>query len=195
MNHESNSNETIIFLPPIREKWSVIKKGIYDVIDMGDCLRIDFQGIGIWIGAVPRKEGCPYDDVGYHYKHVHLSIGIDDFSISAHEHYDGPDFRLYNGANVKGEKKEKYAEITTPKGPIFLIPKTIEWSKYWDDSGFSHENDLYEKECDEYSMVIGAKEEDVERLVNEYGGIDKSEVQRFERYRTSCRVNVLMVTN
>ncbi len=45
-------------------------------------------------------------------------------------------------------------------------------------------------------MVIGAKEkEDIERLVNEYGGIGKSEVQRFERYGTICKVNVLMVTN
>lgn len=171
MNHEDKSNEMIIFLPPIREKWSVIKKGIYDVIYMGDCLKIDFQGIGIWIGAVHCKEGCPYDDGDYHYKHVHLSIGIDDFSISAHEHYDGPDFRLYNGEKVKGIKNDKYTEITTLRGPIYLIPKTVEWSKYCGDSGFSDENDLYEKECDEFYMVIGAKGEDVERLVNEYGGI------------------------
>lgn len=190
MNHEDNNNETIIFLPPIREEWSVIKKGIYNVIEIGGCLKIDFQGIGIWIGAVPGKEGCPYDEGDYHYKHVHLSIGIDDFSISAHEHYDSPDFRLYNGENIKGEKKEKYAEITTPEGPIFLIPKTVEWTKYWNYSRFQ-DKDLYEKECDEFYMVIGAKEEDIERLIEEYGGIDKSEVQRFERYGTSCRVNVL----
>ena len=169
-NTQNTVAESVIYLPPMLDHWKIISEGNYKFEKKGGIYSIDFDEL---IVELKNYEVTPCDcSRPFHKTHNHPIILTEDgFELLLDEHYKrarefDPSFNLDNTERVNGIYYETHIDINTPKGHIYIIPKTIKWKDLWGPADGD-----YEEDCDVYYMVIGAKPEDIDCLVNKYGGL------------------------
>jgi len=169
-NIKNTAAKTIIYLPPMLGHWKIISEGDYKIKKNNGIYNIDFNGLDI---GIRNEKVIPCDcSKPIHKKHNHPMIFTEDgFGLLLDEHYKrarefAPSFNLDNTERINGIYYETHIDITTPKGHIYIIPKTIRWEELWGPADKDHE-----KDCDVYYMIIGSKPEDIDCLVKEYGGL------------------------
>jgi hypothetical protein len=162
-----DNGKSVIFLPPLRERWALALDGGHAKEDIGPKgpIKIEFKGLPIEIGYEEGGGGCSF--VGYHDPHVHIVLKVGDFHMECKEHYRPKEFSIFNGRRIFGEEKEAHYRIKTPVGTILLIPRESLWDKYWTYT--KGPKWKYEKNCTEYFLVLGAEESEAKHFAKLYG--------------------------